>query len=204
MTNAPEGGVPPEQPLVELLRQAARGDEAAANRLLDEIRPTLHEEIHRLAGGAAPAPLDGSGVVQECLVNIWRSAGAVEATTDAQARAWLKTVARNEFLKAVRHTRQQVRDVRKQVPLPQDSGGAVPLAAATPTPSQELTRREEDVRREQALARLTPDDQTVLRLRFHEQQPWPEVAAHMGRTEAAVKRLYFRAVKRWKQETGDG
>lgn len=44
------------------------------------------------------------------------------------------------------------------------------------------------------LQTLPPDQQEVVRLRFYEDQRFAEVAAHMGRSEGAVKQLLRRAL----------
>lgn len=203
MVNEPQQESPISNPLLELLHKAAAGDESAATRLLAEIRPYLKTEIEKLAGSQLRARQDVSDVVQECLMAVWRNTSAVQGTTETEFRAWLKVIARREFLDALRHERQQMRDVRQQIPLPQDGGGGVTIADDNSSPSQQAIRREEDDRRERALGRLAPDHRQVLQLRFSEGRAWPEVAARMGRSEMAVRRLYYCAVQRWKQETGD-
>jgi RNA polymerase sigma factor (sigma-70 family) len=77
------------------------------------------------------------------------------------------------------------------------------LASDTSSPSQQATRNEEDERREAVFRQLSADDQLVIRLHFHEQRPWDEIAPRMGRGEAAVKQLYFRALSRWRQQVRD-
>ncbi len=188
--------------LRELLQKVSLGDRSAANQLLGEIRPDLKEEVNKLGRSKAPRYEDASDVVQKCLLAIWKHAGEVHGATDAEVRAWLKAIVRNELFSTVKHEQQQMRDVRQQVPLPQNSSGGVALAADTSTPSHQLTHREEDERRDRALSQLSPDDQQVLRLHHLEGRQWPDIAQQMARSEEAVKRLYYRAVKRWKKALG--
>jgi RNA polymerase sigma-70 factor (ECF subfamily) len=189
-----------EERLLCLLRQAQAGNAAALNQLLTEIRPLMKAAIEKLLGKQAFGPSDASDVVQESLLKVAQHLAEVQATTSPQFRAWLVQIARREFLDAARHAHQQKRNVHQQVPLPQDSNGEMQLAVGTSSPSQQATRNEEDERRQAILSQLSADDQLVIRLRFHEQRDWPEIAAQMGRSEAAVKQLFYRALKQWKQK----
>jgi RNA polymerase sigma-70 factor (ECF subfamily) len=189
-----------EDRLLRLLRESQAGDAAAVNQLLAAIRPFMKEDIAKLLGEQNFRQWDASDVVQDSLLKVTQHLKDVQATTSPQFRAWLAQIVRREFLDAARHAQQQKRNVKQQVPLPQDSAGATQLVADTSSPSQQATRHEEDERRQAALSQLSTDDQLVIRLRFHEQRDWPEIAAHMGRSEAAVKQLYFRAVKQWQQK----
>jgi RNA polymerase sigma-70 factor (ECF subfamily) len=183
----------------ELLRRATAGDDAALHRLLAEIRPYLKAVVERRGPGCLPGPADASDVVQDCLIAVWQHGGQVRGTSDGQVRRWLRVLAEHGLLDALRFAHQQCRDAGRQLPLPQDSGGAVRVAGDAPSPSQEAMRREDRERLERARRRLPADDQAVLRLHFDEGLDWPEVAARLGRKLAAVQRLYYRAVKRWKK-----
>jgi DNA-directed RNA polymerase specialized sigma24 family protein len=50
-----------------------------------------------------------------------------------------------------------------------------------------------------ALARLSAEEQIVLRLRFVQQLPWDEVAAALSRSIDATKKFYQRAIRKWAQ-----
>jgi RNA polymerase sigma-70 factor (ECF subfamily) len=187
---------------LELLWRTAAGDEAAANELLEAVRPLVRNEVRKLYGQQRLEQGDASDVTQKYLLELWRHAATFRGKSGAELVSWIRSGARNEFLDAVRHARQQKRDSRREEPLPQDSRCDVPLAATESTASQRAIRREEEELREQALNRLSPEHQQVLQLRFACQMAWTEIASVMDRTELAVKRLYYRAVTRWKQEMG--
>jgi RNA polymerase sigma-70 factor, ECF subfamily len=186
----------------EMRQRALAGDKSAESQLLGEIRAYLKQELekrHTLSCGGSE---DASDIAQNCLLDIWQHLQDVRGNTAAQVEAWVRAVGRNGNLDAARHARQQQRDIRRQIALPQDSQGGMLLAADTSSPSQRATHHEEEALREKALGRLDADDRQVLRLRFQEERTWPEIAQDMGRSEAAVKRLYYRAVKRWKDALG--
>lgn len=190
--------------LWELFQQALTGNRDAIDRFLTEIRPQLKEFAARRGGNRPVGHGDASDVVQECLLNIWQHVTGVQAGNERQLRSWLKTLADHGVLDAWRNARRQKRDVRREVPLPHASGGAVALAGNNPTPIQEAMGHEEVELREAALGRLSDDDQQVIRLHFYQRLDWAEVANQMKRSESAVKRLLWRAVGRWKRQVGSG
>lgn len=69
-----------------------------------------------------------------------------------------------------------------------------------PTPEMVVVRRERDSIMLAALARLTPDDQEVLRLAWWEEIPHVEIAAVMGCSRQAVSQRIHRAALRAAKE----
>jgi RNA polymerase sigma-70 factor (ECF subfamily) len=185
-----------------LLQKARAGDHAALNELAGEVRPELAAIAKKALPKRKGGKDDASDVVQESLLAICRNIGNFRGTTEAEFRAWLRAIVRNKARDVQRYDHQPGRDENRKQALPEDSSGAVMLAAGTSSPSQQATRREEEARREEALKRLPADAQEVIRLHFHEERDWPEIAREMERSEAAVKRLYFRAVRRWRESSG--
>lgn len=109
---------------------------------------------------------------------LWR--GLPGFRWDSTFRVWAYTVARNEFLRSLRHTIRE----RKQVPLSrasQLSGLAERVRATTPA------YRRTDVK--DAFARLreqlAPEDHMLLGLRLDKRMAWNEIAAVMGSGEVA-------------------
>jgi RNA polymerase sigma-70 factor (ECF subfamily) len=186
-----------------MFQKAQVGDTEALNRLAGELRPELiamaKKALPKRKGGLE----DASDVAQKSLMAVCQNIGDFRGTTEAEFHAWLKAIVKNKAFDVERYEHQPGRDERRKQALPLDSSGAVVLAADTSSPSQQATRHEEETLRDEAFDRLPPDDQQVLRLHFREKRTWSDTAHEMGRTEAAVKRLYFRAIKRWKQEIGE-
>jgi RNA polymerase sigma-70 factor (ECF subfamily) len=178
-------------PLLELLRRARAGEVPAWEQLVALVRPGLCRRLG--AQGASPA--DASDVAQETLLAFWNHLAEFRGTTEREFWAWLDQISRRKFLDGVRREAR-----RPHQPLPEDAYGHVALPGNDSRPSERAARHEEDERREAALARLSADDRQVLCLRFHEQREWPEIAAVMGRSVAAVMKLYHRALDRWKSE----
>jgi len=72
------------------------------------------------------------------------------------------------------------------------------------TPCQFDQRRGEEMTLKGALKRLPEDHHEVIWLRRHEQRSFEEIAARRGRTEAAARKLWLRALERLKQELKPG
>jgi RNA polymerase sigma factor (sigma-70 family) len=189
------------EPLLEAVR---RGDRAAWDRLVESVRPQLLAVARQVFGGRSPAKVDVSGVVQEGLLTAFRQIGQLRGGDGEQLLAWLKVIVRRQALDALRSVGRAKRRADREQPLPEDSAGAVRLAADISSPSQRAVRHEEEERRRARRAQLPPDYQTVLRLRIDEDRDWEEIALVMGRTAKAVQRLYYRAAAQWaaEEETG--
>jgi RNA polymerase sigma factor (sigma-70 family) len=187
---------------LELRHKARAGNREAEAQLLAELRPFLKKVVERQLQGQVFGSWDASDVVQACSLKILLPGPELNGTTGREFLAWLETVARNEFLDAVRAGAALKRGGGQRLtPLPGDSGCGDMLAAGTSTPSQQLIRQEDRERLEAALGRLSPDHQQVMRLRLAlDDWSWAEIARQMNRTEDAVKQLFRRASKQLSRE----
>jgi RNA polymerase sigma factor (sigma-70 family) len=190
---------------LRLRHEAQAGNPEAEVALLAEVRPFLKRCVQKQMQGQAFGAWDASDVVQACSLKILLPGPEMHGTTGREFLAWLETIARNEFLSTLRAGKTQKRGGgHKITPLPGGSSGGDLLAGDTSTPSQQLMRQEEQDQQEAALRRLPPDHQQVIRLRCSpEQLSWAQIAQQMNRTEDAVKKLFWRACKRWSKEKTD-
>ena len=109
---------------------------------------------------------------------LWRGLPAFR--WDSSFRVWAYTIARNEFLRSLRHTTRE----RKQVPLSRASQlSAMAVRARASTPAYRRT----DVK--DAFARLreqlAPEDHMLLGLRLDKRMAWNEIASVMGSGDVA-------------------
>jgi len=198
-------GEPPkinDEGWIELLREAMAGNEEARNRLFSEVRPYLKCHLEWRFDMHTMGANDASDIVQECLMDLHRKAATIKATTVEEFRAWLRAVAEHRFFSTKRYLSQGLRDVHKTVPLPHDAGGEEVLRGDDSSPSQQAIENEEAERRQYAFGQLSKDDQEILGLRYHQGKDWPEIAKIMDRSQAAVKKLFYRAVARWAKAIG--
>ncbi len=126
--------------------------------------------------------------------------GQFKGRTLAEFTGWIRTIARNGALKAARYWARECRDVRQEAELAEGSAPGVCPVDPGSSPSSRAARHERADHLHQALARLRPDDQEVIRLRDFEALAWEEVARRMGREVEAVKKLGARAIARLAKE----
>jgi RNA polymerase sigma-70 factor (ECF subfamily) len=196
---------------LEVLLAAYRGgDSAARDELLGRCRDWLDllarvQRARRLQG-----KFDASDVVQQAILEAYRSLPAFRGTTSQELLAWLRGVLANVLAHEVRrYAGTQQRDPRREVSLEQELAEssrrlAAALAADQSSPSALADRREQEARLLEVLARLPPDYREVIVLRNLEGLSHEEVAERLGRGAGAVRMLWVRALARLRREMEKG
>jgi RNA polymerase sigma factor (sigma-70 family) len=126
----------------------------------------------------------------ETFAQAFRSRQGFRGTTEAEARAWLLTIAKRQI---ARYLKKGVLDRRAreaiglQTPQLQDGEAEeIERLAGLATLRQALTEE---------LARLGGDQREALRLRVVEERPYPEVASSLGVTEATARARVSRGLR---------
>ncbi len=105
---------------------------------------------------------------------------------------WLYRIAHNVVVDHFRKKgRAQMVSLEAGLPLRAQGEDVDPYAEAAKSLEREALRR--------AIGQLTPDQATVIVMRFLEGYSIAEVARAMGKTEGAIKALQFRAIARLKE-----
>jgi RNA polymerase sigma-70 factor (ECF subfamily) len=202
--------VTPPSPDLEALLSAARAKDAAAlGKLLEGYRPYVKLLArlginHRLQG-----KLDASDLVQETFMEAHRDFPQFRGTTEAELLAWLRQILISNLAnQARRFLGTQGRDVRleRELAIEVDVSSRLlerGLLARDTSPSQQAASREQAVLLADVLAKLPDDYREVIILRHLEGRTFPEIAAHMGRSSDAVKKLWARALARLRGLVGD-
>jgi RNA polymerase sigma-70 factor (ECF subfamily) len=177
-------------------------------RRLEPFRDYLTLLARTQIGRRLQGKVDPSDVVQETFLHAVRDFAQFRGTSDQELVGWLRQVLAARLADQVRrYCGTQGRDVRLerdlQVELDQssqilDRGLADPLSS----PSQQAARHERATWLAQALELLPEDYREVLVLRHLEERDFPEVAARMGRSVEAVKKLWARALARLRRSAG--
>lgn len=127
---------------------------------------------------------DAEEAVQEALARAWRAGS--RSTSIESPTAWLLQITRNESLRVLeRRTRLRARELPEH---------------AIAEPSAEDGRIEQFVSQaptRQALHRLSPDERTLLLLRYGEDLTQPELARRLDLPEGTVKVRLHRIRKRF-------
>jgi RNA polymerase sigma-70 factor (ECF subfamily) len=187
----------------ELLRQAARGDNDARQRLLDQHRGRLRHMVAMRVDRRLSARVDPSDVVQEALADASQHLDDYLRERPLAFYPWLRQFAWKRLVELHRRhvlagKRSVIREERGDVLVSDQSAGALAdrLLAPGTSPSHRVLRDELLDRVRDALARLTPRDREVLVMRQLEQLSTAEVAAVLRISEGAVMTRHTRALVR--------
>lgn len=158
---------------------AARQSRSAFVALYQRYLPRVYRYVYRQVGNQQDAEDLTASVFTEALESLddYREQGSFAG--------WLFTIAHRRVVDRYRQQRERV-SLEEVAPALSNSG---------PGPEALASRRDRLGRVAQALDELTPDRQEALALRFFGQLSNKEVAQVMGRSEAAVKMLVYRAIR---------
>lgn len=162
----------------------------ASGALLEPLRTKLPQNVR--------SRLDAEDVLHEAVVRALKNLHTAEITTEKQFLAWVYKIARNLTLD------QAKRRSAAAVPFASSSSSGTPkngprlsqLTARTRAPESRLARRDEIDR---ILSRMPEAEAEVLRRRWLLSQEVEEIAAALDRTPKAIKGLYSRACRRFKE-----
>lgn len=193
----------------ELKQRLTAHDAAALGELLQGKRLPLLAFIERQLGSALRRKVEPEDVLQEA------SAEAVRALpgTDLSQRdpfGWLCQIAERKIIDLHRrHFGAQKRDAGREVSLGSPGGdthapGLINLLVMSmTTPSQAFSRDAREMRLTEALAKLPEDQRSALRMRYVESLPSKEIAEKLGKTDAAVRVMLTRSLKKLQELLGE-
>jgi len=168
-----------------LLEAARRGCQESLGRLLQQCRPYLLPAASRRLGGDLRTRLSASDLVQETFLRAADRFASFRGQSEAELRAWLRRLLLNRLADEAARQRR-----RPAVPL----AGRDPEADAGP-PSAALIRREVSEAMDRELAQLPAARREVVLLCHRGDLTWAQIGARVGRSAAAARVLYGRAVK---------
>jgi RNA polymerase sigma-70 factor (ECF subfamily) len=185
--------------LESLLSRAREGDQTSLGRLLELYRNYLRLVARSLIKPPLQVQLDASDLVQETFLKAHREFRHFDGGSERELVAWLRTILVRTLANQAKHHRTQGRDHRRKVSLDvllDRSSVAIQqqLADSIGSPSAHAVRREQAVLLADALARLPADYREVFILRNLDQIPVEEIAARMGRSPNAIRKLWGRAM----------
>ena len=161
------------------------GSRQAADRLVR----AYYDEIYRFAYRQLGHKEDAMDLTQTIFLAVLRSLPAFDGRK-ASFRTWLYRIAVNKTIDCRRRARGDVVSLDEtEVPDKTDFAAQVQ--------DRDLLDRLEDY-----VSGLDPETQAVYRLRLYGERTFPEIAAALGRPEAAVKTRYYRLMARLRKEFG--
>jgi RNA polymerase sigma-70 factor (ECF subfamily) len=183
----------------DLIAAARRGAPDAIGRLFEAARGDLLDFAHRELPEDVRAKVGLSDLVQETAIDMQRGFTRFQGSTRDELFAWLREILRYNVIDAVRHHRAAVERETAQHTAPA-AGRVGSIPAFTKTPARSAIRREEEAALAAALARLAPPDRQVLELRHWQGMSFVAMAPLLGRSEEAVRKMWYRAVARLRAE----
>jgi RNA polymerase sigma-70 factor (ECF subfamily) len=180
------------------LTDARAGEREALGQALETCRAYLLLVAEQEMAPSLRAKGGASDLVQQTFLEAQQAFGQFHGVRQEELLAWLRRMLLNNVFNFRRHHEGAAkRQASREVPIGGDStAGGIDPAAATPTPSREMMAGERAAAVREALAKLPDDYREVLRLRYEEALPFEDVAARMGRSSAAVRKLWCRAVEK--------
>jgi RNA polymerase sigma-70 factor (ECF subfamily) len=210
MTSAPFPGSPDDTDL--LIRNAAGGDSAAIESLLERHRNRLRRMIALRLDERVAARVDASDVVQEALSDAARKLVDYARDRPLPFYPWLHRLAMERLAEVHRrHRRSKARSVGKEegpdFAWPDSSAQLMVncLVADDTTPSQALLREENRQHVHSTLQKLASVDREILMMHYLEELTFPEIAAILDIGAGAAKMRHLRALRRIRAlMAGDG
>ncbi len=182
----------------QLFTEATRGDRSALEQLLLRYLPQLHAFVHARLGPGLRAHESSLDVVQSVCRELLQAHGRLDFPGEDRFRAWLFAAALNRMRDMHRRVHRGMRDVDRQVELP-DSTGAIAIANLI-TPSQAAIGNEAAAAVAAALAALSEEHREVVTLARIVRLPHRVIAEVLSRSEEATRQLLARALVRFVKE----
>ncbi len=171
------------------------GEDSAQMAIADQIEELFlraEPRLLRLARSQRIAPDAAEDIVQETLLEAWRSLDHLR--DEARFAAWLDGICRNVCR---RHQRKAGIMQAHETALENDEEGLDALAQLTDPdsfdPTEELMRQDMAVLLNRALGRLAPESRAVVEQHYLAEIPQRELAARMGLTLSALEARLHRA-----------
>jgi RNA polymerase sigma-70 factor, ECF subfamily len=140
-------------------------------------------------------------VLQEAFIAARRKWSSAAFPVEADEFIRLYWIVRDTFIEMCRRELREMRDVRRGIPLPEDSSVdlAERLIGSDTPPSSAAARSERRDRIRQALSQLKETDREILWMKHYDELTFRQAAAVLELQESAVTLRYYRALERLKQ-----
>lgn len=185
----------------ELVQQAITGDTQALERLLLVNCDAVAEHIRPKLAGPLQSLISVEDILQETFFRAFQQIQKFEPKSDGSFLAWLKVIAENRIVDAIKHQKRRKRggDMRRVDPahdifqtsvadvmlLLEDEDGA--------SPSRIVATDEAVHAMQVAIASLPEEQRQAVLLRYFRQQSFEEAGVEMDRSPEAVRGLLRRA-----------
>ena len=184
--------------------EAARsGDREALGRMLETCRQYLMMVADRELGRDLRTKEGVSDLVQRTFMGAHRDFDRFEGCTDAELRAWLRAILRNDLTHlADRYRRTAKRAIRREVAIDDTAHAGLKetLTHETETPSVRAVLREEEDALRRAMTRLPEQQQKILRWRNRDGESFEQIGRRLQCSADTARKAWTRVIARLQQE----
>jgi RNA polymerase sigma-70 factor (ECF subfamily) len=176
------------------LLAARSGDVGARNRIIAMAQPYLYLlHIANVERRGAPAPgATGSDLVQDTLLFALQRFVRFQGQTPRDLLFWLRRILLFKLANFKRGARRRARwEVARR-----DAGWDRILAVKTLPPWEQIEHCESLTRMDRLLAKLSPEDEQIIRLREAQDLSFKEIGEVLGCSDAAAEKRFARAFRR--------
>jgi len=174
---------------------------AALGQLIEEHRPRLLGMLQRRIDPKLNPRLDAEEVLAETFVQAQQRWTAYQANPEMKPYPWLYRIALDCLIESWRRETRKLRDVRRDMPLPEGTSVQLGLGLVQTgtSPSEAVARDEVRQRVQQALSLLKAEDRDILWMRHHDDMTFAEAGQVLGLSENTATVRYARALRRLKE-----
>ena len=188
-----------EAELTEAIRQ---GDVEALGEYLQLKERPLMAFIHKSLGAKLKQATEAEDIFQEMASSAVKALGAVDLS-ERDPFNWLCQQADRRLKDKARHVNSGKRDPANVRPLhgggeSSEAGFIDMLVASVTSPSAAFRRNSREAKLAEALAELPEDQQEAIRMRYVQNLPSKEIAAALGKSDAATRVMLSRIIGKLK------
>ena len=186
----------------ELLNQARNGNDVALGEICDRFRNYLKLAADDRLDKDLRRKVGPSDIVQQAMLEGFRDFESFTGSSEQEFRSWILRLLQHNLIDTARSFRgTQKRDISREIANESPAGcnGNGLNGNRSRTASSIMQRREVDEELIRALDKLSKRQSEVIELRHRQGLPYAEIALIMDSTEAAVRKLWERAVQSLQQ-----
>ena len=166
----------------DLVKRARAGDEEAFTLLVETYQTAIYNLSYRMLGNVGEA----EEAAQEAFLRAYSQLSTYDPARPF--KTWLFSIASHYCIDRLRKRRLTWLSIEDEALPPHPA-----LQEQTPGPEEQTVRREQREAIQALLARLTPDDRTVIVMRYWYDMSYEEIAEATRATVSAVKSRLHRA-----------
>jgi RNA polymerase sigma-70 factor, ECF subfamily len=189
---------PESSELDGLIAAAREGSPEALGTLLERFRDYLLLVAGRELGRDLQGKVGASDLVQETFVRAQEVFGSFHGTREDELLGWLRKMLLNHLLVVRRHYSETLkRDISRELSWTGNSSvraAAENVPASGDSPATCLMVNEEAAALYEAVEALPTDYRQIITLRYWQALSFEEIGAKMGRSPAAARKLFARAL----------